>query len=41
MNYIITGNTYNSKFIDDLTKRDDITAMSGEELLGSDLTFSS
>jgi hypothetical protein len=39
MNYIITGNTYNSKFIEDLAKRDDITAMSGEELLKSDITF--
>lgn len=40
MNFIITGNTYNSKFIEDLAKRDDITAMSGEELLKSDITFS-
>jgi len=40
MNYIITGNTYNSKFIGDLAKRDDITAMTGEELLQSHITFS-
>ena len=39
MNYIITGNTYNSKFIEDLAKRDDITAMSGDELLNSDIMF--
>ncbi len=39
MNYIITGNTYNSKFIDDLAKREDIIAMSGEELLASDIYF--
>lgn len=41
MNYIITGNTYNSKFIDDLAKRSDITAMTGEELLESNITFKS
>ncbi len=39
MNYIITGNTYNSKFIDDLAKREDIIAMSGEDLLKSNLRF--
>ena len=40
MNYIITGNTYNSKFIDELATRQDIIAMSGEELAQSEITFS-
>ena len=39
MNYIITGNTYNSKFIEDLAQREDITAMSGQDLLNSDIEF--
>jgi hypothetical protein len=39
MNYIITGDTYNSKFIEDLAKREDIIAMTGQELLASDLYF--
>ncbi|MDD4309567.1 MAG: ATP-grasp domain-containing protein [Candidatus Cloacimonetes bacterium] len=39
MNYIITGNTYNSKFIEELAKRDDIIAMSGEELENSNIYF--
>lgn len=40
MNYIITGNTYNSKFINELSERSDIKAMSGEELEKSDIEFS-
>lgn len=40
MNYIITGNTYNSKFIPELSKRDDITVMTGDELSKSDIYFS-
>lgn len=39
MNYIITGNTYNSKFISDIARRDDVTALSGEELEHSDIYF--
>ncbi len=39
MNYIITGNTYNSKFIDEIAKNDDVIAMSGEELEKSDIRF--
>jgi hypothetical protein len=40
MNYIITGNTYNSKFINELAQRSDIIAMNGEELEQSDIVFS-
>ncbi|OQY39116.1 MAG: hypothetical protein B6226_02475 [Candidatus Cloacimonetes bacterium 4572_65] len=40
MNYIITGKTYNSKFIDDIAKREDVIAMSGDELEKSDIRFS-
>lgn len=39
MNYIITGNTYNSKFIEDLATRKDIIAMSGDELAQSEIKF--
>lgn len=39
MNYIITGNTYNSKFIDDIAQREDVISMSGEALSASDLVF--
>lgn len=39
MNYIITGNTYNSKFIQKLAQRNDIQAMSGEELEHSTVEF--
>ncbi len=39
MNYIITGTTYNSKFIDELAQRGDIIAMSGEALERSDIEF--
>ncbi len=41
MNYIITGNTYNSKFIEELAQRHDILAMSGEELDKSEVYFAS
>jgi hypothetical protein len=39
MNYIITGNTYNSKFISDIARRDDVTVLSGEELEHSEIYF--
>lgn len=41
MNYIITGNTYNGKFINELAGRSNIISMSGEELERSDINFSS
>ncbi len=41
MNYIITGKTFNSSFIEDLAKREDITTMSGEKLSASNITFCS